>query len=860
MNKTQTFEKLDKLTEGLRDISGLSDKEQKKTPERKKWRAAIDSLPKEEKNEYYDRAYQKSQEDRIDKVGLLYQKEIRPNTSCIHFWLGEKVVKEEKLFNEKQNIEEQFSKKETPPIQNIGVPEIVDIDYSDIKDISTAKNGERLRPYRDGFLIIREDNPKSYHAFTLSHYKDTSKAEAKIFFHSLTFGVDTHYYLSSADIKNVKEHKNNLSFYFVFKRAYKNKAFKITFKNNKHVDYIFNLFEKQSKDQKFNKITDIISKLPSSLTTNYIESLGVLEKYELLLDAEKGGYDSVETRLKKDTQHFSKEKMLKTGYHHSIFAKFLIMIEVISSILKSNKEGLKGSLLDLFKDLDPDNYGVLTKRLLEKINEGDVTTKDMIPLLGEAIAAGRFIKIEHKLHTKKLSDDFLNLVVSYRCTEEGTSLPTTGKINVEDATEIDCFYYWNYINVFNLINGCLDKKDFPLLLDEGKIFNENEFYKHVHEFSKYVTLSPFRNPNEALNLDPETKTQISEILKEAMEQTTGLLIPYNACVGLKDDPIFKYIRFIEYEKYIAIFAHDYNDRFISEMYVKGEDEFRYWLYNSGQIFDSKVAESSKLLYLKLAACIRDWKILIERDSSMSYQGHRIPSGVPSGKPRHMYLPRVTYKRSNSKEQKRREKVFFSESRKFNGDRRAHVRKLHSGMKASKLQMLLASSENIYVPEGHTFVRKSIWGKVKMGKREIKYRDTCLNGLFYGSDHEIKKAKTINELGPGNFEEFSEKYITKLGWEVIKRNNYDGGIDIRALKEFKDGTIKKLIVQCKHPAISKKPVGPNVIRELIGASKLEESEYEKVLMVITSSKFTFGAREAAAKENIELIDGDKLLGA
>jgi len=194
MNKTQTFEKLDKLTEGLRDISGLSDKEQKKTPERKKWRAAIDSLPKEEKNEYYDRAYQKSREDRIDKVGLLYQKEIRPNTSCIHFWLGEKIVKEEKLFNEKQNIEEQFSKKETPPIQNIGVPEIVDIDYSDIKDISTAKNGERLRPYRDGFLIIREDNPKSYHAFTLSHYKDTSKAEAKIFFHSLTFGVD----LSSA--------------------------------------------------------------------------------------------------------------------------------------------------------------------------------------------------------------------------------------------------------------------------------------------------------------------------------------------------------------------------------------------------------------------------------------------------------------------------------------------------------------------------------------------------------------------------------------------------------------------------------------------------------------------------------------
>ena len=47
------------------------------------------------------------------------------------------------------------------------------------------------------------------------------------------------------------------------------------------------------------------------------------------------------------------------------------MIKVISSILKSNKEGLKGTPLDLFKDLDPDNYGVLTKRLLEKINEAN---------------------------------------------------------------------------------------------------------------------------------------------------------------------------------------------------------------------------------------------------------------------------------------------------------------------------------------------------------------------------------------------------------------------------------------------------------------------------------------------------------
>ena len=870
MNKTQTFEKLDELANGLQDIRGLSDKEQKKTPERQKWRAAVDALPKEEKKEYYDRAYQKSREEKIEEdkqkkpqLKKLFEKEIRPNTKIIHFWLGKKIVKEERLSDQKEGITDVvlgIKGEEKDTIQNIGVPELVDIDYLGVKNVIVSKNGSVLKPYRDGFLIVNDNNPKNYHHLELSDYTANSTEEGGMFRHSLTFNGETNHYLCDTDVEKVKKYKNNINFYIVFKRAYKNKAFKITFKNNKYINKLFEL--STTEDKFYHKLKTLNLGLPSSLSTNYIEALGVLEQYEKVLSSEEQGTPSPELNsYGKNIIDFNKEKILKTGYYISIFSKFFRLIIQISGILRKNKgSDFKDSVLNNFTDLDPDNFKLLAKRLVEEIDRSEVTVKGMIPFIEKYIAIER--REEDKKHNKigeeKLAKNFIDLIISYKYTEEGTSLPIIGKINVEDATVIDCVYYWNYVNVFNLINGCLDKKDFPLLLDEGKIFNENEFHKHAHEFKDSIAKSPFQNPNEAFNLDPETKSQISEILKEAMEQTTGLLIPYNACVGLKDDPIFKYIRFIEYEKYIAIFAHDHKDRFISEMYVKGEDEFRYWLYNSGQIFDSKVAESSKLLYLKLAACIRDWKILIERDSSMSYQGHRIPSGVPSGKPRHMYLPRVTYKRSNSKEQKRREKVFFNESRKFNGDRRAHVRKLHSGMKASKLQMLLASSENIYVPEGHTFVRKSIWGKVKMGRREIKYRDTCLNGLFYGSDHEIKKAKTINDLSPAGFEERSEKYVTKLGWEVIKRSNYDGGIDIRALKEFKDGTIKKLIAQCKHPAISKKPIGPNVIRELIGASKLEESKYEKILMVITSSKFTFGAREAAAKENIELIEGDHFL--
>ena len=73
------------------------------------------------------------------------------------------------------------------------------------------------------------------------------------------------------------------------------------------------------------------------------------------------------------------------------------------------------------------------------------------------------------------------------------------------------------------------------------------------------------------------------------------------------------------------------------------------------------------------------------------------------------------------QQRKKEKVFFSESRKFSGERRAHRRKLPKGMQPSKTQLIMAEASGVYLPEGHTFVRKSIWGEKKMNERQIKYR-------------------------------------------------------------------------------------------------------------------------------------------
>ena len=52
MSETQKFAELDKLVGGLKQVTGLPEKERNKTPKHKKWRAAVDALPKEEKKEY----------------------------------------------------------------------------------------------------------------------------------------------------------------------------------------------------------------------------------------------------------------------------------------------------------------------------------------------------------------------------------------------------------------------------------------------------------------------------------------------------------------------------------------------------------------------------------------------------------------------------------------------------------------------------------------------------------------------------------------------------------------------------------------------------------------------------------------
>ena len=113
--------------------------------------------------------------DEDAKLKKVFERKIRPKTNSVWFHLEESVVKSERLLSEKSAITKaqiELGTVEKEIVQNIGVPEMEDIDYSLIKDKKLNKFGELLIPYKDGYLIIRNDNPKIYFSLDINFYKE----------------------------------------------------------------------------------------------------------------------------------------------------------------------------------------------------------------------------------------------------------------------------------------------------------------------------------------------------------------------------------------------------------------------------------------------------------------------------------------------------------------------------------------------------------------------------------------------------------------------------------------------------------------------------------------------------------------
>ena len=99
----------------------------------------------------------------------------------------------------------------------------------------------------------------------------------------------------------------------------------------------------------------------------------------------------------------------------------------------------------------------------------------------------------------------------------------------------------------------------------------------------------------------------------------------------------------------------------------------------------------------------------------------------------------------------------------------------------------------------------------------------------------------------NFEKILAEMYEQMGYEVeITKGSGDQGADLILVK---DG--EKTVVQAKY---SKSKVSSDAVREAIAAKRFYDADYGTV---ITNSGFQPNARELAEKDQIEMIDGEKL---
>ena len=726
-------------------------------------------------------------------------------------------------------------KKQIGKVVNLFVPETVNINYSEYSKIPLFKNNIHAQHYKEGILLILNEAGSKKERLILNlsvaGLADKASLDGKIIIQSFkscfrNFGqIDW----------NHKNFDDGIVFYVAVPQIIKNKALKICMKKNKNLNKLVKFFRESDSRQP----------PPKPFTHFYDKAAGLqnllanLHKCQTRVSEKKG---AEELKIK---NNLTNKELLHDGYRSALIEGVnKLTVARIKNIDKSKNN--KNYWLDI-QSYENKSIDELKKEYLENVFPYEQHLEDHSMMNRD---------FTDKMWKTKMRKELLKIVILYYHTGEGKTLVDGTIINIDNKKQTDCILFWKKINVFELLFNVLNKHNFPLCVINSQIINDVEIYDPL--LAKHIDMTVPTLDTKAVNNELGKLTfnfKDKHILKEAMESETGYLMPYDGVWEIPHDLTFSSLKFREYDNFITVLLFDHEERYFIEVFSKKEIDFKYMLWN--HLKDDKNYSENCLqeIYTKIAVCIRDSKVLIERDSTMSYQGRRKPYGSNTDSIYEIWMPRRRYHRKYNKEQTRRDKDFFAESRVFSGSRRAHPRRLPAGSKPSKLQLLLAKNENMILNPGETYVKQSMWGDKTMPQRERRYRHRSLSGNFYFNNKEMSEAKKIDSMSGPQFEEYCEKYIVKQGWKIYKRNNYDGGIDIRALKEFKDGSIKTLLVQCKK---WNKPIPPHELRAFKTATDEEEVQGEKILMFMAYGKYSTGARTEATKFNVELIEGDHFL--
>ena len=735
-----------------------------------------------------------------------------------------------------------FFKKEQIPHVHLMLPRCEHVDYGEYSNTPKYTGNLFAKRYKDGILLVANDIGRDmWPGLTLgiSEFSDDNPLiRGKIVFTMVSRGSSNPNNTQEIGFKNYGQidwdnecFDDKMVLYILVPEMHKTLATKLVIRNNIRIKKLVDRFRKDIAEN------GSIRPLASGKLKYFMESINASAHINKLMQAINKG------EVQKDIcDYMNKEELLKVSCEAALMETTNFIHSCGDMHFRYSYWRLLNKYIDAsFEDL---------KRLYFKYVypfEGaiDMATMNNIP-------TNKLAPI-HKIYCRKLMIKFGLL---YSHTNRGETLPNGKLIEARDKSLSDNILYWQRVDLFELFTGITNTKNYPLLMRDSQIVNDLDFWDEKVE--AYFSFAMIRRIEMKQNNSFGKKTfyfKDKHILEEIKNNQTGYLMPHDGVFELLHDLVFSAIKFRECKDFISMVIFDNQERYLIEVFDKKTWDFQYKLFDQLKFNENFSDQCMQEIYTKLATCIRDAKILIERDSSMQYQGRRKPYGSKTSSVYHVYFPRVRYRRNTDHGQVKREKSFFKESRQFSGTRRAHTRRLTTDSKPSKKQLLLAKRLDIYVPAGFTFVRESEWGH-NMTKREKIYRNTALNGLFYYDNREISEAEKIDQLSPAGFEEYCKEYMKKQGYSIKESNNYDGGIDIRAIKILDNEETLYAIVQCKH---WQKPIPPGEMRDFITACNEEKSEFKKVKIFMSSGKFNPKARSLAQDHDIQIIDGDMLIG-
>jgi hypothetical protein len=378
------------------------------------------------------------------------------------------------------------------------------------------------------------------------------------------------------------------------------------------------------------------------------------------------------------------------------------------------------------------------------------------------------------------------------------------------------------------------------LLDAGEWFTPTDLPAPLDKVNKTLEAVRLEGPLH------EAYERIKQLLNEAQEARQWS-IPWGARIQIEFGP-FVALRVFEVEGEFSCHFLDEQDRYlniavglgrgrptISSVELIREPE------KPGELIWNEEAVIS--LQLIAAAIVRDFLVVEERDRTFSSRpmrkriaGRNINTII--------YLPRVRYSRgmhglAEVTESEERNKARHSVSH--------HLRKAGT---ASAAQRFLAQRFGIALPTGFTFVRPHERGGTAPDERVRIYRSRSASRMLF---EQVAVAPLGARPAWFEFEKACMRLLEGDGMRVVHQavhKDGDGGVDLFAVDT--DG--KSWIVQCKCWALHR-AVGPDVVRELVGAIELADrgSDYSSRGMIITTTRLTSGASADAAKLGIRVVD-------